>query len=439
MTSLTQSWPSNLFFFGIVFAYLAPLPLGVETQPIIPLGLGLLLLAPFVEQFRRSHSINWLEAVILLLAALILFRMAVDLLNGRADAPLWAFKYLIGPFCLIVTYRFLKLPSRLTVATILTLNLVLLVAWLAGGDGGFVDTAMKSLMMRYDAFHGDRGFPFFATEPSYAANYFFLIGLVLFLRNQFYGERPGYLIALTAVLLIVTLSVMAMLFLGFLFIIFNFQKLAANRLILALASIIPFIWLTSLHPRMDHLYDLLWQSVSRQNGLIYLALSEPSASNRVIVNTLSYWGAWQSPFGNGLGSFGQKWHIWAEQLGFYFLLDHEVLGPAFAARASANVQSYFASLAHDVGLIALALASAPIVVAGIAVLRNRQTMLFVALLFAVGISALVQSQISNPALWFFIGIVLRYSEVHAEAGRIFAESQSKIQGASQFGLGGAND
>ncbi len=392
---LRSLWAS-FFYISLFTIHFQILPIGVETQPVLPLVLlpfGLLL-------FRHWNRDRWQILFFLVYVSVLTGHLLI--FGGRSLD--WA-KLLVGPLFLLLPFRWWRAIPISVMAVVVAMVLLITIISLMG----FVPLheALRSVVSErvWVVLGGRRGVSVLTPEPSYFA-FFFVTGVVATHRRR--TTVPLLLIRIgwiVLALLTISLYVYVMLFLYLGMLLLSRKDLATYGVPAAIIAIVLFALFSDRYEfkTLRNWNPAAWDQgpVEGSSWLNALHHASHSGSARLYTAYLSFKVLLDRPRGMGIGSFPFKWKEEA-RANDMDLTRHRALRVYFEPGAGPLFpQSYMQALVHDTGWFALALV--PYMMYGFRRLRYRARWSFLVAFGAiVFLFFFFQGQMTNPIPWLLL-------------------------------------
>ena len=390
-------------FFAIFFQFI---PIGLETQPLLPLIGSLVLL--FSGYDLAPHIVKKDLVVLYILLLVLLLYAFGSILFYKSPQPIIEFvKYLIGPI-LFLAMRISNFQISFGVLK-KVVYIFLFFALLNFLFPSLYILLFKFFIPRFEdsIADGARGINILTPEPSYFSIFqlILLLSIEKGLSENFNGDklRIKQLKLLKYIVIFISLLTKSALVIviALIFLLPNSFKIKLSKRVLAMLIVIPVLVVlisvfyseNRLFQIVGLIFDLLKDSSFDITAFLFT--QEASTGTRIILNFIAISSIFFTPFGSGLGSFSNVLFDYAKNFG-WDLRDHPVIG---MGSSKIYPSTYFANLCNDIGIFSLLLF--PVIF-----LNNDNTdkgfklKKVLCLLFLL----LFQSQITSPAFWFLIAI-----------------------------------
>jgi hypothetical protein len=382
----------NLILLGVSSIYLPIIPGFAETQPILLFLIGGWLFA------TGRVRLNYHLIMMVFFSAMSFLVLAHNGFDMEAVQELSKFILML---CLaFIISGNLGFGSKLFyIAFVLVHVFFAFIVSLGGNDW------LSMIFPRYTSLEGGRGLSFFSSEPSYAATYIFFVALVYTLglnKGVFYSRLIQW--ALFS-LLLSTLSLLGfILFFSLVLVDISFSRVRKKILVITF-GLLSGIMLFSTVDRFS--MELLPLILSIYNGeaIIDLVLNYPSASTRVVLNSIAFFDGIEriimfpsQSFNSALPSMLNKYGIGE------VLYSHEVISPIYQSGVNLKPQALYPYLFYTFGFVSLLFVWQPLVVLYKVFLTKRVLFLFACCMWFI-LFFMYQSQYINPIQIFIFMIV----------------------------------
>lgn len=385
--------------------YLPLIPALAETQPIFLLMLGVFFLVVgkvAVNYFFVSFIYFFLMSVV-----------AILLLQFERELVQELFKLLLVLLLAFLLYNSLGYGSKWFYNFFILIHVSIAILTLLGlGDW------LYFIFPRYVSFEGGRGLSYLSSEPSYAATYIFFITLVytLGLNQRYFNSRMTQLFLMG--ILLSTFSLIS--FFYFLIVtLISLSNVSTKKKIyvtlIAGASIVGFMF--SVERFANELFPLIESVFSQDQDKQELAINYPSASTRVILNSIAILDGLDRVFFLAEGAYSQTLPDLLDRYGLeQILTQHEVIGALYNEGANLKPQALFPYVVYVFGILSLPFIFYPLYVLA-KTFSSKRYLLFIAGIFILFLFYFYQSQYVNPIQLFAFIIIEKFVVATRRAAR----------------------
>ncbi len=416
----------NLFFLGCIFVYIPILPIDIaECQPYLWLICCFIGLA-FI--FNFGFKIDSVSALSIALFFFVTARFIADYATYSVNT-IDFLRYIFPCAGLFFAFMAKKPPSIIIIDAVIFLHLLMVIFTIIPGFNELFREFMLNIYGRYGKLllSGTRGISFLSPEPSYAAFYLSVVLATLRIFSETGVKSKMIFRELLLVFLIACTKsiagVIVIIIYSMSFVFFDAKLRVKIVMIVLLFSAIPAaIEYTRFGKTILRAADYAYSEGSISDVINVASLVEPSGSARIIQNSAALYGAIRRPLGNGLGSYGDKWWYWADNMGWYVLPEHEVLSEHYLERRPLAAHAIIPQLSHDIGLSIFVWFSAFLMI----IFRCRKSMKSSTNFFIFGLCIiffLYQSQMTNPSIWYLLALYY-YSSREKSTLSLYAKHKS---------------
>ncbi|KOR31927.1 hypothetical protein TI05_10485 [Achromatium sp. WMS3] len=396
---ITRKEIITIFLLSIFTIHISFIPIAAETQPILPLGISLVVLF-FLNKFYVQNRVSKDILYSWLLVAILSIYFIIGKFGFGDGSIITYIKYIIGPLIYIAIRK-----------SILNINY----KYIIGIVGAFFTLY---LLLQFDIFQNihalliSRSYNTFeigrmsllTPEPSYFAHFLILILIYIDLsyKNKIISLKKYNLLRI--IMLFIALNVKSDLVfcIVLLYFLSYYPSLKLNKKIFLLFIIgIILVAIINLDfGRLSLILNTIWLLVVGNISLVdVFFIYETSGSTRIIVNYLALANIFDNPMGSGLGSFLET----LQNAGTVFgndLTSHEVL----KSKTTDEAQTYFVNLVNDIGVFAFLMLLIVFSNNKKASTGNEQRIKYFIWLSLI-VLLLFQCQVSNPIPWILIAIL----------------------------------
>lgn len=338
----------------------------------------------------HSVSINNIFTLIFIYSLVL---SVITIINSNLDREIISelFKVNLMLAMCVLVYRALGFGSKKFFIVFLAAHLIVLITAI------LFPNFLTMIFPRYVILEGGRGFSYFSSEPSYSATYLFFIGLAYtlgLLKNIFNARWIFWALCL---FLLSTLSMISFLFFIILAMIYFSGVSYTKRIyIFAFSLIFGTIFIANVDRVKNELFPLVNSVISGEESLQELAIKYPSASTRVVLNSVAIIDGYERRFSIADIGYNSKLPDILHNYGLdEILIHHEVISHLHNEDVALKPQAMFPYLAYSYALFSIIFIIYPLYVIAL-LIRRRQVMVSAASIALFIVFFLYQSQYSNP-------------------------------------------